>query len=103
MEIFSKILEFLKLPKRYVWVVAMVSGLLLFLPDSFLIRIHVEKIAHDFGSYIGLIFLVSALVVIVELVLTAWKSIKGRKERRERKEQMCIRDSPGRFPICPDT
>jgi len=87
MEFLSKIIEFLKLPKRYVWVVALVSGLLLFLPEGFLARIHVEKFAHDFGSYIGLTFLVSTLILAVELVLLAWRSLRGRKTHRERKER----------------
>lgn len=69
MEWFAKAIEFLKLPLKYIWGVAIAAGLLLFLPASALERLRVAQFTKDYGSYIGVVFVVSLVLAGVHTVV----------------------------------
>jgi Super-infection exclusion protein B len=80
----SKAIEALKLPLRYVWAIVIASGLLLFLPQNTLKRLHAEKFVQDFGSYIGLAFLVFGTVLVIQLVSALYSKIRAWMARNKR-------------------
>lgn len=84
MEWLSKALEFLKLPLKYIWAIVIAAGLLLFLPESALQRIHAQKFMQDFGAYIGLAFLVFGILLIIQLVSTLYLKISRWMARNKR-------------------
>ena len=84
MEWLSKALELLKLPIRYVWAIVIASGLLLFLPDRILQRVRAEKFVKDFGVYIGLAFVIFAVVLVVHLISAAYTTIRAWMQRNKR-------------------
>jgi len=71
-----KILDILKLPAKLIAVLCIVSGLLLFLNDEWLQKLHVEKIESEYGIFIGVTFLVSSALLILEVTIWAWNKIR---------------------------
>jgi hypothetical protein len=82
MEWITKLMEIVKLPLRYSWVAAITSGLLLFLPDEALGPIHCKQFVQDYGTQIGLVFMVTSVIVVVELVMWCANGYHARAERR---------------------
>lgn len=70
-------LEFLKLAPRYLIAVALIAGVLLFLPDAWLQRIGVDTFATANRQWLGLTFLVSAILWGVSAVATCWDWVAG--------------------------
>jgi hypothetical protein len=65
-------LEFLKLAPRYFFAVAVIAGVLLFLPSMLLERIGLDSFAKSNRQWLGLTFLVSATLWGVAVVTTCW-------------------------------
>ena len=86
MEWLTKALEALKLPLKYIWVIAIASGLLLFVPSRYLDKINLTTICKDYGPIIGAIFLVSSILVGVHIVVSLWNYGRNRYLRSKREK-----------------
>jgi hypothetical protein len=86
MDLMKSISDFVKLPPKFVVLVALVSGAVLFSPDWFLKKIHVVDIAPPFGMLTGLVFLFSTGTVVVNVVSYLAKRIRYRRFERKREE-----------------
>ncbi|WP_165720494.1 superinfection exclusion B family protein [Bordetella trematum] len=81
-ELAKSAIEFLKLAPRYLIAVAIVSGVLLFLPDTWLQRIGLNTFATANRQWLGLTFLVSAVLWGVSAIATCWDWVAGKFFRR---------------------
>jgi Super-infection exclusion protein B len=79
----SKIVEVLKLPLKYCWVILIVSCLLLFLPADPLQSPGMAKISWKYQGWIGGLFIFSASMLFVSLAETVLK--RGKKKCFEAK------------------
>ena len=70
MDWLAKIVEVLKLPLKYFWVILIVTTFLLFSPTGFLYRLGMEKIKQDYLVWIGAAFIVSIAMLMVALAET---------------------------------
>jgi hypothetical protein len=77
-EFFSKIIEFVKLPLKYIWAVLLVSSGLIFFPEKWKYKICVDKFSEEHTSLIGIIFLFSAAIVLINILLWFWGLIQSR-------------------------
>ena len=68
MEWVSRIADLLKLPTKYFALTALVTSVILFLPDTFIRRLHMEAVPQKFGFWLGLLFLVSSALVAVNSI-----------------------------------
>src|SRR5574344_1339559 len=59
MENFMKIISILKMPLRIIALVCLIMGLLLFLPESLMIKLKLTEFIDEFGKYIGIVFVFS--------------------------------------------
>ncbi|QDI05423.1 hypothetical protein E4A48_18645 [Xanthomonas cerealis pv. cerealis] len=86
-------IEFLKLAPRYLIAVAIVSGALLFLPDTWLQRIGLDKFVTANRQWLGLTFLVSAVLWCVSAISTCWDWAAGqffqRSVRKHIAQKLC--------------
>lgn len=89
-ELGKSILEFLKLAPRYMISIAIVCGVLLFLPRETLDKIGLLKFSQDYRQWLGFGFLVSTTLWSVAMVSMAW-SWFGKKVRRKRIKKRIIR------------
>lgn len=64
-----KILELLKLPTKIIAVLCLVSGLLVLLPVEYLNELHLENIESQYGAIIGIAFLVTSVLLALELII----------------------------------
>ena len=72
-------LDWIKLPERYIWMVVVVSGSLLFLPEAWLKTLRVETFSKTYGPQLGLIFLCSFGLSVVNAISRVWNKNKTRK------------------------
>jgi len=78
MEWLGKVLEFLKLPLKYVCAVAIAAAALLFLPQQVLQRLHVAKFVSEFDAYIGVVLLVSLVLAGVGGASMLWDAARAK-------------------------
>lgn len=87
-EWFAKILEFLKLPLKYIWVALIVSSMLLFLPDKTLALIHADNLKQTYGTILGVVLLVSLILVLLDIVGWSWQKYKIYHQYRRHKNSV---------------
>jgi ABC-type multidrug transport system fused ATPase/permease subunit len=75
-------LDFLKLAPRYLIAVALIAGVLLFFPNAWLVRIGVDNFAAANRQWLGLAFLVSAVLWCISLITTVWSWVAGKVFQR---------------------
>lgn len=105
MEWLFKIIEIIKLPAKYIFCVFLVSAALLFVPIHWLEKLHLKQFASDFASFIGIIFLFSAILVGINCFLWTYKRansfitkskikklIKSEIKRLDNKEKSVLRE-----------
>lgn len=90
MEWLSKVTEFLRLPLRYVWAIAIGTGLLLFGPEALPRALRLEKLLQNYGEYIGGVFFLSALLAVIHTTIAAWTTIARWRARSHRLGQSLI-------------
>jgi hypothetical protein len=85
MEWLSKLTELHKVPTRYVGVLAIVTGAILFSPVWFLDRLHLSTIPSPYGGAIGVVFLATSGLVVINLIGLIFDSskLRGRSKRRQ--------------------
>lgn len=77
-----KITEILTLPISIMAAISLASGVLLFSPTSFLERLFMMEFREANGFIVGIVFLVSASILIVNLIIRLAKSGVEAKNRR---------------------
>lgn len=81
MESLAKLLfDFNKLPSNLMLVICILSGIILFVPAQFLVKIQLSKFNHAYGHWVGIAFISSISFLAVSLLTT----IKNRIVRRSR-------------------
>lgn len=95
MEWLTKIIEIVKLPLKYFWLVLIISSFLLFSPAVFIQSLGMEKIGQDYRIWIGISFIVSIAMLIVALgeaiakqVRKKWLKAKLIKEAEKELKQL---------------
>jgi len=76
MNIYDKILSILKLPLRIIVLLAIILGLLLFLPNNLIKTLKLEQFIEEYGKYIGITFLFSIGYIVVIFFPWIYKVIK---------------------------
>ena len=69
----AKIAEILKLPFKYVWVLFLASGALLFFPKHWLKLININSFRKEYPTLIGFVFFLSTITLAVNLCIMAGK------------------------------
>jgi hypothetical protein len=87
MEFFSKIVELIKLPLLYVFAFFLTATCFIFLPDQILIDLGVKQIRDTYRSYIGIVFIVSFSIILVNIVALIYK-VSKRKYRNYRNKRI---------------
>ncbi len=72
----KSIFDITKLPSKFFFLFAIISASILFLDNAILKRFKVEKIADDYGWILGLIFLFSTGLVIINIAIWFYEKIR---------------------------
>jgi hypothetical protein len=75
MEVFEKIIAILKLPLRFIFTIAFILGLILFLPQKILNKLMVTEFVNDYGKYLGILFLISSGYLLVSFIIWSYRRI----------------------------
>jgi hypothetical protein len=67
-KILEKLFDIKKIPTKFIFVICLSSGLILFVPNNFLTKLNLTDFLKDYGKYIGIIFLISSAFLIVTLL-----------------------------------
>lgn len=87
----NSFLEFLKLAPRYLVAVAIVTGVLLFFPASWLEKISLYGFANDYRQWLGFAFLISTTLWVVTIALSTWEAIAGKLLQRSVRQHVIRR------------
>ncbi len=71
------IVEILKLAPRYLAALCLVSGVLLFVPETWISGLGLVSFVASYRTWIGLVFLVSTCICVVSLSIALIDSVKG--------------------------
>ncbi|AEW87291.1 hypothetical protein FCOL_12460 [Flavobacterium columnare ATCC 49512] len=72
---FTKLLDFNKIPTKLFVLISLVSGSLLFLPNSILENLKLSKFETDYGKYFGIAFLFSTGILIMNFIIWLTKKV----------------------------
>lgn len=78
---FSKFLDWLKLSPRYLFPLALVTGFVLFMPDSVLDIFGVTAFVASYRGYIGIVFLISFALILTEATLLGYRKYSERRNK----------------------
>lgn len=92
MENLKALFDLTKLPSKFFFLFSVVSGFILFADNNLLKKIHLEKLNESYGWIIGLVFISTSGLVLVNFVIWAFKKlsykIKLFKIKKEHKERL---------------
>ena len=83
----SKIFEIIKSPKLVLWIF-LVASALVFFPDKWLDSLKLQPFAQKYQLYLGIIWLASFSLLIIESVMALWGVIWRRWKAKKRKKQV---------------
>jgi len=89
MDKLEKIIEVIKFLEKNVWMVAIASVLLLVLPSASLSFLHINDFVKSYDKYIGIVFLISTILVVIDIFLRIWRGMVI-KLKNIKDEQVCL-------------
>lgn len=75
MDNFKALFDLTKLPAKFFFLFAVVSGFILFADETLLRKIHLEKINETYGWIIGLVFITTTGLIIVNFIIWLFNKI----------------------------
>lgn len=83
MEHLKNLFDLTKLPAKFFFLFAVLSGFILFADNSLLEKIHLDKLNENYGWIVGLVFIVSSGLVIVNFTIWLFKYIRAQFKIRK--------------------
>lgn len=84
MDFILNIIHLLKAPLKVILLFSIVFGLMLFLPEKFLVMLQLKNFIELYGIYIGAVFVFSLAYILLTLLLFVWSYIeRNRIEKQE--------------------
>lgn len=94
---FSDLLDFSKIPIKIFLLFAIVSGLLLFGSDEFLLQLKLTEFEQDYGKFFGIIFIVCIAFIVLSIVYYIFNKINysflSRKRNKYLRDEIKCLDS----------
>ena len=72
---FPKLSEIVTLPIRFIVIVAIATGFLLFLPSEAMESLRLKAFVDQYGLYVGIAFLVSTVWIFVAIITNLWNPV----------------------------
>jgi hypothetical protein len=82
----STVLNFLKLPKKIIFTICVLSGILLFSSDQFLVKLAVLEFKKKYTLWFGIIFLATLAISITNISDSLIELYKAHNKSREQKK-----------------
>lgn len=83
MDWIKQILNFLKSSPVIIISIFIASALILFLPNSFIEKLYLLNLKNEYGTYLGLAFILSGSILLVLSTVKAWKKILNKYENKK--------------------
>jgi hypothetical protein len=88
MEWLSKIVDLSKIPTKFIGSVAVVCAIVLLLPEPALEKVALLQLREDFGQYFGLGLLISSSILLIELGIWVYRSVRAHYASRLLKQHI---------------
>lgn len=76
MEHLKNLFDLTKLPAKFFFLFAVISGFILFADNTILEKVHLDKLNETFGWIVGLVFIASTGLVIVNFIIWLFKYVR---------------------------
>ena len=80
MDFLTKMINILKLPFRFIVLISIVMGLLLFLPASLISTLKLSEFITEFGKYIGITFIFSIGYILISIFPFLYKIFQNKSK-----------------------
>lgn len=77
-----------KIPAKFMAVICAVSAVLLFAPESFITKLNLIKFNDEYGSYIGIVFLLSGGFTLIAILTSMYNQTRGYLLKRKIKRMV---------------
>jgi hypothetical protein len=88
MEWLAKLSDLPKLPTRHIALIAIITGALIFSPGWFLEKLHLATIPPVYGSVVGIVFLASSGLFLINLISALYSTYLRKQASRKRIKQI---------------
>lgn len=78
---FDKIVAFIKLPLKFLWVAVVFSGLTLFLPTEMIKEFGLDVLLENYRPWLGVLFIFSSCLVVIEALKIGWQRLKNNRKK----------------------
>lgn len=75
-KLIERIVSILKLPIRFVFIIGIIMGLLLFFPENVVQKLQLTDFKSEYGKYIGPLFLISVVYLTVMISIFLWNKVR---------------------------
>lgn len=75
-KLIERIVSILKLPIRFVFIIGVIMGLLLFFPENVVQKLQLTDFKSEYGKYIGPLFLISVVYLTVMISIFLWNKVR---------------------------
>lgn len=86
MEHLKNLFDLTKLPAKFFFLFAVLSGFILFADNALLEKIHLDKLNETYGWIVGLVFIASSGLVVVNFIIWLFKYIRTQFKIRKIKK-----------------
>lgn len=87
-KIIEGIFNLKKIPAKFIVVICAVSAVLLFAPETFISKLNLAKFNDEYGSYIGIIFLLSGGFTLIAILTSIYYQVRGYLLKRKIKRMV---------------
>ena len=87
MENLKALFDLTKLPAKFFFLFSVLSGFILFANSALLKRLHLEKLNDSYGWIVGLVFLATSGLVLVNSIIWIFKTVSNKLKFRKIKKE----------------
>ncbi|HEY9003578.1 MAG TPA: super-infection exclusion protein B [Mucilaginibacter sp.] len=87
----EKLFDLKRIPTKLLFVICLSSGLILFVPERFLVKLNLQDFLKDYGKYIGISFIVSSAFLVIALISYVLSQLSIKTHRKKIRKRI-LRD-----------
>ena len=84
----EKLFDIKKIPTRFIFVIWLSSGLILFVPEHFLTKLNLNIFLQEYGKYIGIVFIICTGFLLVTILCSIKESFDRKKSLKSTKKSI---------------
>ena len=85
-KLFEKLFDINRIPTKFIFVLWVSSGIIIFVPQDFLLKLNLTDFNKEYGKYLGITFIISTALLVVTIFTTILQSINKKRNYKKIEE-----------------